>query len=291
MMMHDARCLSHTPESPERFASVRCLNHMLRAATLMVCVQEAIDRGWLRTERSALQGGPCLPAVVATATEVAYALAYLHSHNVVHGDLSSWNVMLCSGGARVRRRRRRAACCDLPACCRRRPHGAAARGMQCSMRRTVAWRGRNGMDRTCGCVGATGSGQSHMQQASGWCFGESSVQHAHAASGSMHSSRLHTECACIPCRAVQADMGDRKFVAKVADFGLAKTLEIRSKIQTRTYGTLTHMPPETLMQGTVSKAVDVYSFGVLLWQMYTSSRPWSGLTHSQILMLVAQQVR
>lgn len=37
------------------------------------------------------------------------------------------------------------------------------------------------------------------------------------------------------------------------------------------------------------QAVDVYSFGVLLWQMYTSSRPWSGLTHSQILMLVAQQ--
>lgn len=43
-----------------------------------------------------------MEAVVATAFEVACALAYLHSNNVVHGDLSSWNIMLCSSGARVR---------------------------------------------------------------------------------------------------------------------------------------------------------------------------------------------
>ncbi|GIM04024.1 hypothetical protein Vretimale_8658 [Volvox reticuliferus] len=146
-------------------------------------LQEAIDRGWLRTERSALSGGPNLAAVLATAREVASALAYLHAANVVHGDLSGWNVMLCSAG---------------PA----------------------------------------------------------------------------------------ASEGGRNFVAKVADFGLSRTLEIRSKMQTANYGTLSHMPPELVLNGTVSRAVDVYSFGVLLWQMYTGSRPWSGLTHSQIIMLI-----
>ncbi|GIL56613.1 hypothetical protein Vafri_11948 [Volvox africanus] len=146
-------------------------------------LQEAIDRGWLRTERSALSGGPNLAAVLATAREVASALAYLHAANVVHGDLSGWNVMLCSAGA-------------------------------------------------------------------------------------------------------AASEGGRNFVAKVADFGLSRTLEIRSKMQTANYGTLSHMPPELVLNGTVSRAVDVYSFGVLLWQMYTGSRPWSGLTHSQIIMLI-----
>jgi serine/threonine protein kinase len=32
-------------------------------------------------------------------------------------------------------------------------------------------------------------------------------------------------------------------------------------------GTITHMPPELLEHGVSSKAADVYSFGVLLWQV------------------------
>ncbi len=50
-----------------------------------------------------------------------------------------------------------------------------------------------------------------------------------------------------------ATVGGRGFVAKVADFGLSRTLEIRSKMQTANYGTLSHMPPELVMHGTVSK--------------------------------------
>lgn len=32
------------------------------------------------------------------ADEVATALHYLHSHGIVHGDLSAWNVLLTSTG-------------------------------------------------------------------------------------------------------------------------------------------------------------------------------------------------
>ena len=42
-------------------------------------------------------------------------------------------------------------------------------------------------------------------------------------------------------------------VAKVADFGLARAMDVKSKIETRTYGTVTHMPPELLEKGIFSK--------------------------------------
>jgi serine/threonine protein kinase len=118
----------------------------------------------------------------------------------------------------------------------------------------------------------------------------------------------------------------RGFLAKVADFGHARVLDLTTRITTRSYGTLTHMPPEVtkpalspcnrqadtmfgllmpapssvavvqcptagttvsdhhaspsalqvLVHGQISTKCDVYSFGVLLWQMFAGSRPWSG---------------
>lgn len=44
-----------------------------------------------------------------------------------------------------------------------------------------------------------------------------------------------------------------KFCAKVADFGLARDLGVVSRVETRTYGTLTHMAPEVLSSDIVSK--------------------------------------
>jgi len=54
-------------------------------------------------------------------------------------------------------------------------------------------------------------------------------------------------------------------------------------VATQTYGTVTHMPPELLMENRLSKAADVYSFGVVLWELYTGERPWAGLRHAQII--------
>jgi serine/threonine protein kinase len=57
---------------------------------------------------------------------------------------------------------------------------------------------------------------------------------------------------------------------QVADFGLSRQSS-SSTVDTDTYGTVTHMPPELLMEGKLTKSADVYAFGVLLWEMYTGS--------------------
>lgn len=45
---------------------------------------------------------------------------------------------------------------------------------------------------------------------------------------------------------------------QVADFGLSRVLATDT-VQTKTYGAVSHTPPELLLTGCLSKAVDVYA--------------------------------
>lgn len=65
--------------------------------------------------------------------------------------------------------------------------------------------------------------------------------------------------------------------AKVADFGLSIKMD---KGQTHVSGvhagTLTHMAPEILMSGRISKAADVYAFGILMYETLTGQKAFKG---------------
>ncbi|XP_048126999.1 lysM domain receptor-like kinase 3 isoform X3 [Rhodamnia argentea] len=64
---------------------------------------------------------------------------------------------------------------------------------------------------------------------------------------------------------------DKNFHAKVADFGLTKLTEVGSaSLPTRLVGTFGYMPPEYAQYGDVSPKVDVYAFGVVLYELVSA---------------------
>ncbi|MEW5298224.1 MAG: hypothetical protein WDW36_001371 [Sanguina aurantia] len=83
-----------------------------------------------------------------------------------------------------------------------------------------------------------------------------------------------------------SSVDSRGFVAKVADFGLSVRIDpMETHISNSFQGTVTHMAPEILMKGRLSKSSDVYSFGILLWELYTGGHafkdvPMALLGHS-----------
>ncbi|KAL4517447.1 hypothetical protein Ndes2437B_g06678 [Nannochloris sp. 'desiccata'] len=138
----------------------------------------AIKEGSLRIIQGNVESAPDMHAVLETAADVARGMAYLHSHDVIHGDLSSNNVLFIS-----------------------------------------------------------------------------------------------------------AENNKRGYQAKVTDFGLSRALGGQD-CATKTVGTVSHMPPELLISGVMAKGGDVYSFGAMLWELYTGKRAWSGCSQAQVIFAI-----
>ncbi|KAE9457888.1 hypothetical protein C3L33_10217, partial [Rhododendron williamsianum] len=60
------------------------------------------------------------------------------------------------------------------------------------------------------------------------------------------------------------------FSCRVADFGLAKLTEVGVSLPTRLVGTFGYMPPEYAQYGDVSPKVDVFAFGVVLYELISA---------------------
>lgn len=117
----------------------------------------------------------------------------------------------------------------------------------------------------------------------------SALQHLHKR-GVVHADLTATNV-LLTSHGTEADRAGRGFVAKVADFGMSHHLGVLDLLRVNSYGAVTHIAPEVIAARMLSRASDMYALGVLMWQMWTSSRPWLGLRHVQVVDLVVHQRR
>eukprot|EP00899_Mesostigma_viride_P014737 jgi/Mesvir1/23264/Mv12878-RA.1 len=78
---------------------------------------------------------------------------------------------------------------------------------------------------------------------------------------------------------------DDHFQVKVADFGLSRVMA-HAQTMTGGCGTFQWMAPEVLAHQRYSERADVYSFGILLWEMSTRQVPFDGMSGMQAAMAV-----
>lgn len=54
------------------------------------------------------------------------------------------------------------------------------------------------------------------------------------------------------------------------------------------HGTVSHMPPEAMSETIFSRSTDVYSFGILLWELVSQDAPFKGMAAHQVVEAVVQ---
>lgn len=76
---------------------------------------------------------------------------------------------------------------------------------------------------------------------------------------------------------------DKNWTVKVADFGLSRMKHATFLTAKSGRGTPQWMAPEVLRNEPSDEKADVYSFGVIMWELATEEVPWDGLNAMQVV--------
>ncbi|OEU15056.1 flag-tagged protein kinase [Fragilariopsis cylindrus CCMP1102] len=78
---------------------------------------------------------------------------------------------------------------------------------------------------------------------------------------------------------------DESYTAKVCDFGLSR-LKAQARSMTANCGTVQWMAPEVLANRSYDEKADIYSFGIIVWELLTRECPYEGMTAIQCALAV-----
>ncbi|KAG2499639.1 hypothetical protein HYH03_002578 [Edaphochlamys debaryana] len=210
-------------------------------------------------------GGGAPPGIryslmLAVAADVASGMLHLHAHGVVHGDVKASNVLM-----------KQIVVTD--------PWEVAGRALDNAGSSTTG----AGAATTATATASTTPGAAPRSPASGAdSQGAAGASHGPAGPASPGATRASEPEPSGPHLGI---------CAKVSDFGLSTLLSTANTdthiSATTAAGSLSHMSPELLLCGHVSKAVDVYAFGILLFELFTGERAWEGMPRALLPARVA----
>jgi len=228
-------------------------------------VQDWCDGGTLSKrieERHPL--GPCgggFAELVADVSDIASALAYMHDRDIVHGDLSANNVLLAT---RPTARGHVCKVCDFGL--------ARAVGGEAAVLRKLA-----AAQATAPCEEAS------LPTLLGGQWKQTKGDEKHIFDPKA-TARFPIENA------------DAAFVRGFSPASEPESEPIADKerqkaavISTQSLGTVQYMPPEMLSISTepaLSAKVDMYSLGIIAWQLATGKVPWEGCSPPQVVIRI-----
>jgi len=80
---------------------------------------------------------------------------------------------------------------------------------------------------------------------------------------------------------------NKYWTVKICDFGLSQIMSDSAMNDNSPAGTPEWMAPELIRNEPFTEKCDIFSFGVIMWELCTLSRPWEGIPPVQIVYSVA----
>ncbi|KAL5725613.1 mitogen-activated protein kinase kinase kinase [Ranunculus cassubicifolius] len=82
---------------------------------------------------------------------------------------------------------------------------------------------------------------------------------------------------------------NKHWTVKICDFGLSRILTDEPTRDSSSAGTPEWMAPELIRNEPFTEKCDVFSLGVIMWELCTLSRPWEGVPAMQVVYAVANE--
>ena len=79
---------------------------------------------------------------------------------------------------------------------------------------------------------------------------------------------------------------DSGFKPKIADFGWTR---LKADKMTRKIGTFQWMAPETILSEIYSEKADVYSYGIILWEIAAREPPYKNISGATVALQVSKK--
>jgi serine/threonine protein kinase len=83
---------------------------------------------------------------------------------------------------------------------------------------------------------------------------------------------------------------NKHYTVKICDFGLSRVMSDSATNDNSSAGTPEWMAPELIRNELFTEKCDIFSFGVIMWELCTLNRPWEGIPPVQVTAIFLRYV-